>query len=168
MFKKIIVAIMIAMPMLAAAQAPKFGTVSVEPLLADMPETAQMKTQLEADQKTFETELKKLNEELDKKYADFQTLDKDASTPQTIKERRMQEIQELQQKAQQFYTQAQQELQRKQQQLMAPIEEKIVTAIKAVGAENGFTFIFPEGVALYQSGDVIDATPLVRSRLGLK
>jgi outer membrane protein len=51
---------------------------------------------------------------------------------------------------------------------MAPLEEKIMTAIKAVGSENGFTFILPEGVAAFQSTDVQDVTPLVKAKLGIK
>ena len=41
-------------------------------------------------------------------------------------------------------------------------------AIKAVGKENGFTAIFPEGAAIYTGDDVIDITPLVKAKLGLK
>lgn len=168
MIKKTLAAIMIALPMLAAAQAPKFGTVSVEPILQAMPERTNIETQLQTASKTYEDEYKKLSEEIDKKYAEFQKLDEDKTTPQTIKERRIQEIQELQKKAQQFVQTAQQDLQRQQSQLMAPLEEKIMTAIKAVGSENGFTFILPEGVAAFQSTDVQDVTPLVKAKLGIK
>ncbi len=168
MIKKTLAAIMIAIPMLAAAQAPKFGTVTVEPILEAMPERVNVQTQLEAASKTYEDEYKKLTEELDKKYGEFQKLSEDKTTPDAIKERRMQEIQELQKKAQQFLQTAQQDLQRQQAQLMQPIEEKIMTAIKAVGQENGFTFILPEGVAAYQSTDVQDVTPLVKAKLGIK
>lgn len=167
MIKKTLAAIMIAIPMLVAAQAPKFGTVTVEPILEAMPERANVQTQLETASKTYEDEYKKLTEELDKKYGEFQKLSEDKTTPDAIKERRMQEIQELQKKAQQFLQTAQQDLQRQQAQLMQPIEEKIMTAIKAVGQENGFTFILPEGVAAYQSTDVQDVTPLVKKKLGI-
>lgn len=168
MIKKILAAIMIAIPMLVAAQAPKFGTVTVEPILEAMPERANVQTQLETASKTYEDEYKKLTEELDKKYGEFQKLSEDKTTPDAIKERRMQEIQELQKKAQQFLQTAQQDLQRQQAQLMQPIEEKIMTAIKAIGQENGFTFILPEGVAAFQSTDVQDVTPLVKAKLGIK
>lgn len=169
MIKKFLLAIMIAFPMLAAAQAPmKIGYVQIDAIVDAMPETAQMKTQLETDQNTYKVELEKLGSEIDKKVAEYQKLSQDSTTPQSILERRMQEVQELQQKAQLFSNQAQQEMQRKYEQLMAPIQEKLTTAIKAVGAENGFTLILPDGVAAYQSTDVIDATPLVKARLGLK
>lgn len=168
MIKKALAAIMIALPMLAAAQAPKFGTVTVEPILEAMPERANVQTQLETASKAYEEEYKKLSEELDKKYAEYQKLQEGATTQETIKQLRIQEIQELQKKAQQFMQTAQQDLQRQQAQLMQPIEEKIMTAIKAVGQENGFTFIFPDGIAAFQSTDVQDVTPLVKAKLGIK
>lgn len=166
MIKKILLAIMIAIPMCATAQ--KFGTVNVEPIFQAMPERATAQAQLEASQKQFETELQNLGKELEKKYAEYQAIAEDASTPESIKERRIQEIQELEQKIQQFRATAGQELQRQQAQLMAPIESKIMEAIKAVGAENGFTFIFPAEVATFAGSDVIDVTPLVKAKLGLQ
>lgn len=168
MIKKALSALLIALPMMVAAQAPKFGTVSVETVFDAMPEKATIQSQLETASKTYEDEYKKLADELDKKYAEYQQLDQDASTPQAIKERRMQEIQELNKRATQFAQTAQQDLQRQQQQLMAPVEEKVMNAVKAVGQEQGFLFIFPDGLSVYQSADVIDVTPLVKTKLGLK
>ena len=76
---------------------------------------------------------------------EFQELEKDTTTLASIKERRMQDIQELDRKAQQFAATAQQDLQRQQAQLMQPIQEKVMTAIKAIGSENGFLIDFPRG-----------------------
>ena len=104
--------------------------------------------------------------ELEKKYTEFQSLA--ADTPETIKQRRIQEIQEFEQKIQQFRATAQQELQRQQEQLMAPIQQKIQSAIQAVGTENGFTFIFPDAIPSFVGADVQDVTPLVKTKLGIQ
>ncbi len=167
MFKKVLAAIFIALPMLASAQAPKFGTVNAESILEVMPERTTIEKSLSDASKTYEAEYKKLQDELQKKFTEYQALEKDANTPQTIKERRMTEMDELDQKAKQFLQTAQQDLQRQQAQLMKPVEEKIMNAIKAVGQENGFTMIFPFGVSIYQSSDVIDVTPMVKTKLGI-
>lgn len=166
MIKKILLAIAIALPMCAAAQAPKFGVVNTASVFDAMPEKATAQTQLETASKTYEDEFKKLTDELNKKYTEFQSLA--ADTPESIKQRRMQEIEELNAKTQQFRATAQQDLQRQQEQLMAPIEQKIQTAIKAVGAENGFTFIFPDMHPAYTGKDVQDVTPLVKAKLGIQ
>ncbi len=166
MIKKILLAIAIALPMCVAAQTPKFGVVNTASVFDAMPEKATAQTQLETASKTYEDEFKKLTDELNKKYTEFQSLA--ADTPDSIKQRRMQEIEELNAKTQQFRATAQQDLQRQQEQLMAPIEQKIQTAIKAVGAENGFTFIFPDMLPAYTGTDVQDVTPLVKAKLGIQ
>ena len=53
---------------------------------------------------------------------------------------------------------------------MAPIQEKILTAIKAVGDENGFTYIFDltSPSIVYTGKDAVDVTPLVKQKLNLK
>ena len=168
MIKKFLLALAVALPACAWAQAPKFGIVDAESIIPKMAEFVEAQNQIGEASKTYESEYAKINEELQKKYAEFQELEKDSSTLQSIKERRMQDIQELDKKAQQFAQTAQQDLQRQQAQLMQPIQEKMINAIKAVGAEGGFTMIFPEGVPAYVSGDVQDVTALVKAKLGVK
>lgn len=167
MIKKILLAIAVAFPMCLSAQA-KFGTVNAEEIITAMPEFTEAQNKVAEASKQYEDEYKKLNEELQKKFADYQTLEQDAATPQSIKERRLQEMQDLDKKAQQFLQTAQQDLQRQQAQMMQPIQDKMVQAIKSVGVNNGFTMIFPAEVPAYVSTDVVDVTPLVKTELGIK
>ena len=164
--KKILLALLVAIPMFAFAQAPKFGVVNTQTIAEAMPELKAAQEQVQASTQKYEEELKKLQEKIEKDFADFQALD--ASTPESIKERRMQELSELDQKVQQFRATATNDLQRQQQTLMAPIQEKILTAIKAVGQENNFTFIFTNEVPAYVGTDVVDVTPLVKTKLNVK
>lgn len=166
--KALILAAAVAMPTLAWGQAPKFGTVELEPIFQSMPERATAEATITEASKKYEDEFAKLQDEFNKKYTEFQTLDKDTATPESIKERRMQELSELNDKMQQFRNTASQDLQRQQQQLMAPIQEKIVTAIKAVGQEGGYTFIFTADVPAYVGVGVEDVSPAVKAKLGLK
>ncbi len=168
MIKKFLLALAVALPACAFAQAPKFGVVDAESIIPKMPEFVEAQNKVNEAYKTYESEYAKITEELQKKYAEFQELDKDPGTLQSIKERRMQDIQELDKKAQQFAQTAQQDLQRQQAQLMQPVQEKVINAIKTVGNENGYTMIFPEGVPAYVSADVQDVTPLVKAKLGIK
>ncbi len=152
MFKKILLAVAVALPLSAMAQ--KFGVVDIEAVFTAMPEYTAMQTQLQ--------------EEVNKLYADYQTLEKDASTPDAIKERRLQEVQDRYAKVQQFRETAQQDISRQEQQLSTPIQQKLTDAIKAVGAEGGFSFIMPkDGLLLYQGNDVVDVTPQIRTKLGI-
>lgn len=167
MIKKILLAIMIALPMCAMAQT-KIGVINADSIFQIMPETAQALNQLKEKSKVYETEIQKLETELQKKSLELDSLANDPNTPDAIKQRRLQDAQDLYAKAQQFKQTAEQDVQKQQQQLIAPIRQKIMEAINAVGKENGFTAILPEGVAIYTGSDVVDVTPLVKAKLGLK
>jgi outer membrane protein len=99
MIKKILLALAVALPACAWAQAPKFGVVDVESIIPNMTEFKEAQDKINDASKTYESEYSKINEELQKKYAEYQELDKDPSTLQSIKERRMQDIQELDKKS---------------------------------------------------------------------
>lgn len=164
MIKKLLLALAIMLPSCAFAQS-KFGTVDTQAVMSLMPETKTAEETFAATSKNYEDEYAKLMDEIGKKYQEYQALAED--TPAAIKERRQQEIQDLDQRLQAFQQKAQQDLQRQQQTLMAPIQEKLLNAIKAVGAEKGFTFILPDGAALYVGTDVIDVTADVKAKLGI-
>ncbi len=166
MIKKILLAVAVAFPMLAMAQSPKFGTINTQVVIEAMPEFKTAQEQLSASSKKYEEEFQKLQDELQKLYADFQALP--ADTPESIKERRIQDIQERDQKMQQFHATATQDIQRQQQTLMIPIQEKVRNAIAAVGKEESLTFVFEVEMPLYQGADVVDITPAVRTKLGIK
>lgn len=164
MIKKLLLAIMIALPAMGFAQ--KFGVINTESLIEGLPEMTEVKSQLDTSTKKYEEEFKNLQTEMEKKYGEFQKMDE--NTPQTIKDRRVQEIQELDQKIQQFRQTATQDLQRQQEQFMAPIRQKVMTAIQSVGAEGAFTMIFENMIPVYTGKDVVDVTPLVKTKLGVK
>lgn len=168
MIKKIILALLVALPLSAAAQ--KFGTVDINSVIEAMPEVADLQRQMTESTQKYEAEFQKLIEEVNKLVSDFQTIADDPNTPQSIKERRMQDITDRQQKVEQFRTTAQQDLSRQQEQLMAPIQARMNDAIKAVGQEGNFTFIFPNepSLVLYQGADVVDCTAAVKTKLGIK
>lgn len=166
MIKKLLLAALIAMPTMAFAQ--KFAVINTQTVVEAMPEMAQARTQLEASSKKYQDEFNKLQETFQKSYEEYQKLEQDATTPQTIKDRRVQELQEMQAKIQQFRETVSQDLEKQQQQLMAPIQQKVADAIKGVGASGNYTMIFENVLPLYTGSDVEDITPQVKSRLGLK
>ncbi|MBD5178715.1 MAG: OmpH family outer membrane protein [Bacteroides sp.] len=164
MLKKLLLAIAIILPTCAFAQA-KFGIVDAQSVMELMPEFKAAQEQLASVSKQYEDEYAKLTEAINKQIQEFQALAED--TPTAIRERRQHEIQDLDQRLQAFQQTAQQDLARKQQELVAPIQEKLVNAIKAVGSEKGFTMIYPDGVAIYVGNDVVDVTPDVKTKLGI-
>jgi len=164
MIKRLIVALVVALPLLASAQS-KFGVVNVEELTRAMPEYAKVQEEIAAINTKLTEEAKGLEAEIQKKYDEFQALAPD--TPDAIKQRRQQEIEELAQKYQQFRATANQNLSHQTEILVAPVQQKVQRAIQTVGEAGGFTFIFYNEMPIFTGKDVIDVTPKVKTELGL-
>ena len=128
MLKKLLLALLVALPISAAAQ--KFGTFNFDEVITAMPEIKDMQQQLTDASQKYEAEFQKLQDELNKLYTDYQAIQNDPATPESIKERRLQEIQDRAQKVEQFRQTATQDLQRLQEQLLAPIQQRINDAVK--------------------------------------
>ncbi len=153
-----------------AAQAQKFGYVNTSEIFNVMPEKATAENTLKTASDKYETEFKNLQDAFQKKMADYEAADKDASTPQAIKDRHNQELQDEYMKIQNFQQTAAQDLQRQQDTLLAPITQKLQNAIQAVGAEGGYTFIFDQaaGAILYTGTNAEDVSSKVKAKLGIK
>ncbi len=137
---------------------PKFGTVNTAELMESLPEMKTVQEQMTAASNKYQDEFSKLQEEFNKKYQEFNALD--ASTPETIKERRVQEMQELDAKIQKFRETADQDLPPPAAAAHGPHPgENVMKAIQSVGAEGNYTFIFENGMSLYTGTDVTDVTP---------
>ena len=168
MFKKILLAVLVAAPMCLMAQAPKFGYVSPLEIFNVMPERATAENTLKTAADKFDAEAKNLQEAFQKKMADYEAQEKDPNTPEAIKQRHQEDLQNDYQKIMNFQQTAQQEIQKQQDQLLAPIQQKLQDAIKAVGAEGGYTFIYDSSTLLYMGNGAEDITAKVKAKLGIK
>ena len=168
MIKKFLLAALVAFPMCIAAQTLKFGTVNSQEIFNLMPDKATAESTLQSVSEKYQTEFNNLQQEFEKKFKEYQELD--PSTPQSIKDRRAQELQENQQKIQNFQQMAAQDLQKQQETLLAPITDKIQKAIQAVGAEGGYTFIYDLSIpaVVYTGAGAEDVTPQVKAKLVIK
>lgn len=107
----------------------------------------------------YRVELKQMQDEYQKKYSDF--VAQQDSLTENIKLRRMQEIQDIQERMDNFVQVAQQDVQKKQQELLQPIQQKLHEAIQKVGEEKGYTYIIDPAALLYTGTNAVDATPFV-------
>ena len=162
--KKILVILALVLPMMVSAE--KYGYVNTTELFQQMPEVAQVKAQMDTIQSQYENQLTMMQEELQKKYQDYQA--NEATMQDAIKQMRQQELQEMQARIQTFYQTAEQDIQKKQQELLAPVHEKLTKAIKAVGAREGFTYIFDSAALVYIADTATDASAAVSKELGIK
>lgn len=167
MLKKIALLLLLIAPMSVFAQ--KFGHVKFAEILTVMPEYTKAQTDIQAQQKQYEDEMKRASDELTKKFTEYQQ--EQANLPKNIQERRQKELQELNEKGMQFQADAQQQLQKAYAEMMEPIYKKIDDAIKAVGQEGGYVYIFDlnrTDIPFVNESMSTDVTPAVKGKLGLK
>lgn len=152
-----------------AAQAQKFGHINVGNLLEQIKEV-----------KTADTVMLKMRDQLSvkgqdmmkKAEADYQKYITDANsgtlTPIETQKREA-DLQKQQTDIEAYRTEIGQQLEQKRQELLKPILDRVEKAIKDVGKENNYTFIFDvsTGAMLYTM-EANDVTPLVKAKMGLK
>lgn len=123
--------------------AQKFGRINSQEILLAMPETKEMETNLQAYAKDLQDNLETIAVEFNQKLADFQK--NYATYSDSVRQLKERELQELQNRRQEFEQVAQQDIQKKQQELLTPIIEKAKAAIDKVAKENGYMAIFETG-----------------------
>ena len=166
--KRFLIIALALLPLMAMAQA-RIGIVNSQQLFELMPEKAAAEAQLKALSDRYHAEYEMLRGEFDKKYADYQTVAADASTPETIKERRMQELQEGDQKMREFERQAAADLDAKRTALTKPLTDKLQAAIRQAGEQGDFDLVLDTAVTpvAYVGHRAVDITPMVKALLGL-
>ncbi len=144
----------------------KFGVVSAQEILMQMPELDSVQTELQKVEQRLISDMEASQKEYTAKIQEYQqNLD---SYTKTMREQKEKDLQSMNARMQEFQGVAQQEMQEQQQILMKPIQEKLMNAIKKVGIDNNFVFVFDKASALYISEtQVVDATALVKAELGI-
>ena len=167
MLKKIALILMLILPMSVFAQ--KFGHIRSQEILIVMPEYTKAQADIETMQKQYEEEMKRVEEEFQKKFTAFQQ--EQANLPKNILERRQKDLQELNERGMQMQQDAQQQLQQSWMQMLEPIAKKIDDAIKAVGQEGGYVFIFDLNatqIPFINETYATDVTSAVKAKLGIQ
>ena len=113
--KKLIVLLLMILPLGAIAQEVKIAYVKTQEVFMAMPEVSEMEKKLADLNEKYKGELKLMQDEYQKKYADF--IQQQDSLTENIKLRRMQEIQDIQTRMDNFVQMGQQDVQKQQQDL---------------------------------------------------
>ena len=166
--KRLLMIAVALLPLMLMAQA-RIGIVNSQQIFDIMPEKAEAEAQLKTLSDRYHSEYLLLQEEFDKKYADYQTVAADATMPETIKERRVQELQESDKKMREFERRAADDIAASRTVLLQPITDKIQAAIRQAGQQGNFDLVFDTAVTpvAYTGPATIDITPMVKAILGL-
>ena len=163
--KKFFLALMMLAPVATFAQ--KFGHINSQEVMQAMPEATQMRTEMEALQKQYEADEKAMIDEYQKKVEAFQK--DEATMPDNMKQRKVQEIQEMEQKITQARQDNAQALQKAYTDKLTPIQTKVMDAIKAVGNAGGYVYIMEtNSIPFINTTLSTDVTAQVKAKLGIK
>lgn len=169
MTKKLIILLLAIAPLAAVAQNAKLAHINTQEIFSLMPELPGIETQLTTKNEEISKNGQALVDELNKKSEEFQKLATTSSD--AVKADQQKQLDQIYERYQLFVQNGQREMEDLRQKLLAPVQQKIANAIKAVGDEKGYTYVFDlaAGNLVYVSTtNAEDATPLVKTKLGIK
>jgi outer membrane protein len=147
----------------------KFGHINSDELIQSMPEFDSATVKLEKFRQELVNALELMSVELNNKNDAYTKESKNLT--EIVKQTKEQEIIDLNRRMQDFQTKAQEDLQNKQVELFQPIYTKVDKAIKDLGKENGFVYVFDvaKGSLLYfDETKSTNVMTLAKAKLGLK
>ena len=153
----------------AVAQTMKFGHINSEELIQAMPDYDSATVKLEKFRKELINYLELMSVELNNKSEAYNKESKNLTD--LVKQTKEQELVDMNRKIQEFQTNAQTQLQEKQVELFQPIYAKVDKAIKELGKENGFVYVFDiakGGLLYFDETRSTNVMVLAKAKLGIK
>ena len=160
--------LMMGQVLFAQSASLKIGFINSAELLSSMPERTKADSDVTKYAKSFQDQIDIMMKDYQTKGQAYQ---KDEKTmTEAMKEVRMKEIQDLQNRIESIQQSAQEKLSNKKQELYQPIIDKVNKALKEVAKEKSYDFIFDQaaGSALLYGKDTYDITPILKAKLGIK
>ncbi len=165
--KKLFIIAIMAMIAPMSMMAQKFGHFNSTEIVSAMPEYTAAQTELENLAQQYQADLKRMQDELQKKGEDFER--EQASLLDNVRQRRQQELQDLYTRMQQSVQDNQEAFQKAQQEKMSAISDKVMAAVKQVGEAGGYIYIMDVtmGIPYISTTLSTDVTADIKRALGL-
>ncbi len=144
----------------------KIGYIDSQELLMLMPERKKAEKEVQEFAKSLESQLASMTAEYQQSIQDYQS--NESTYTDLVKQDKISEITNLEQRIQSFQQNAQESLQAKEQELLEPIISKARKAIEEVFQEGGFTYILDKSIgSILFAKESENILPLVKKKLGL-
>lgn len=150
----------------AAQNAARYGCLSRQALLRQMPETHRAQQELDSLRAQFDRETQYNEAGFQRQFSEFLQVQKSLSEP--LLRKRQADLQVAMERALAFRREGQALLDDARKRLFRPIEERLDAAIRVVGTERGYDLVIDtdSNAAPYVSPTLSeDATPFVREKL---
>lgn len=161
---KLLFAAVLLLGMTSFVQAQsKVAHINTQDLIQSMPDYKTAQAEIEKLGKTYEAEIKELATTLQNKMKQY---DSEAATKTDEEnQKRVAEVQGLEQNIRQYQANAQQDLQKKEFELLKPITEKAKAAIDKVAKAQGFNYVLDAASLIVADGK--DLMTDVKAELGI-
>ena len=150
----------------AAQNAARYGCLSRQAILRQMPETHRAQQELDSLRAQFDRETQYNEAGFQRQFSEFLQVQKSLSEP--LLRKRQADLQVAMERALAFRREGQALLDDARKRLFRPIEERLDAAIRVVGTERGYDLVIDtdSNAAPYVSPTLSeDATPFVREKL---
>lgn len=163
--KLVVVSVVVLMSSFTA-NAQKVAHIDLDSLISIMPESKTAQQAVQDYAKQLEQQVVAMQTELQTKYEEYQKSAPDMAP--IIKQNKEKELNDLNQRIQDFQQQAQVDYQNKSAELSKPVYEKAKKAIDQVAKENGYKYVLDTstGLVLYNE-PADDIIGLVVKKLGI-
>lgn len=144
----------------------KVAHINTQTLIQSMPEMNTAQAEMDKLGKTYEADIQAMVTEYQNKMKQYEA--EAATKTEEENQKRLVEVQTMQQNIQQYQTQAQEEMQKKEIDLLKPITEKAKAAILKVARAQGFEYVLDStqggGVIMADGKNLLDD---VKKELGI-
>ena len=165
-----ITALFLGVVIAGQSQALKFGHINSDELIQSLPAFDSASVKLQNFQTELVNALELMQVDLNNKSDAY---NKDVKNyTEVVKQVKEQELIDLNRRIQEFQQSAQEQLQTRQAELFQPIIEKVDKALKDIGKENGFVYIFTIGqgspLVYFDETKSVNVMALAKAKLGVK
>lgn len=152
------------------AQNFKFGHINSDELIQSLPDYDSATKKIEKFRQDLVNALELMQVELNNKSEAYTRDSKNLT--EIVRQTKEQELMDMNNRIQQFQSTAQQQLQEKQAEFFQPVMAKVDKAVKDIGKENGFVYIFTVGqgstLVYFDETKSTNIMPLAKAKLGIK
>lgn len=164
MLKKLILLLLIVAPVSIFAQ-DKIAYINSQELFVKMPEMKDVEAKLKAEDEAIRKNVEGIQNEYNTLV---EKLSKDtAQLTEAVLLDRQNQVQALEKRYNEYVQKSSSDMEKSKQTLLAPLQEKLMKAIKEVGNENNYTYIIEAGALLFVGPSAIDANKAVKTKLGI-
>lgn len=151
-----------------ATYAQKYARINLQEVVSAMPEFKEMQENLDAFGKDLQEQLEQIVVEFNNLATEFQK--NQASMTESVRQMKQQQMEQVQQRYNEFQRLSQEDYQKKSAELFEPVQKKANEAVAKIAKSGGYVGVFDTSLptlAYFDEAALADIAPAVRKALGI-